>query len=450
MNLDLRKEAEQRALSSSNLFRDRGYSSFRSSSGHRIEVDELSPQKANETVRAAKLAEADYKWNGPRSRIPSGEFIPPRWIPDEETAACACKREFDFWNRRHHCRHCGGTFCGQCAQYADLLPLEFGYRDPQRTCLSCHQMLQAQQEALSSTIANCQCVTEIDYDSWRRLANLPSLSLNRAIVNAACALTQLSTSRLPDRTIPLTMLRDAKAVLFMTVVKAGWMVTGRVGSGLMISRRSPSQGGGWSAPCAVGLLGLGYGLCGGAEVSDAIIPLYTDEAITRLTQSAHLTLGLSLGLCAGLGRSAAADALVSSAGYSMMTSYAHTRGVFGGIDMSGSVLMVREEVNNRFYGRRLSAEQILGSVFPPRAAAPLYTALAEAASQLPQVHCTVSPQVSRQLYYTYSQPAVAQQGQGQGQEERQPLVKPARESKRWDAVDREMETVRGIVEGASV
>merc|ERR1712169_105093 len=37
------------------------------------------------------------------------------WIPDDESDQCmACKRVFTFVNRRHHCRNCGGLFCGSC------------------------------------------------------------------------------------------------------------------------------------------------------------------------------------------------------------------------------------------------------------------------------------------------------------------------------------------------
>jgi hypothetical protein len=37
------------------------------------------------------------------------------WIPDSERAECQqCKNEFGFFNRKHHCRHCGGIFDSSC------------------------------------------------------------------------------------------------------------------------------------------------------------------------------------------------------------------------------------------------------------------------------------------------------------------------------------------------
>ncbi|RHW71661.1 zinc finger protein [Trypanosoma brucei equiperdum] len=39
-----------------------------------------------------------------------------RWKPDETSAECQqCAQAFDFFSRRHHCRCCGGLFCGCCS-----------------------------------------------------------------------------------------------------------------------------------------------------------------------------------------------------------------------------------------------------------------------------------------------------------------------------------------------
>ena len=40
------------------------------------------------------------------------------WQPDSEVKACLqCGTKFDFIIRRHHCRCCGGIFCGRCSNH---------------------------------------------------------------------------------------------------------------------------------------------------------------------------------------------------------------------------------------------------------------------------------------------------------------------------------------------
>lgn len=43
-----------------------------------------------------------------------------------------------------------------------------------------------------------------------------------------------------DQTIPLDLLRMARGILFVTVAKAGWVVSGRIGTGLLIQRLNAS------------------------------------------------------------------------------------------------------------------------------------------------------------------------------------------------------------------
>lgn len=38
-----------------------------------------------------------------------------KWIPDEYSKRCMkCKRHFDFFTRKHHCRKCGYLLCFSC------------------------------------------------------------------------------------------------------------------------------------------------------------------------------------------------------------------------------------------------------------------------------------------------------------------------------------------------
>lgn len=44
--------------------------------------------------------------------------LEPRWLQDETVSHCPkCNNGFSFFNRRHHCRMCGGIFCKDCSKW---------------------------------------------------------------------------------------------------------------------------------------------------------------------------------------------------------------------------------------------------------------------------------------------------------------------------------------------
>lgn len=66
-----------------------------------------------------------------------------------------------------------------------------------------------------------------------------------------------------DDIIPASVLRRAKGFCFMSVAKAGFLFSGRAGTGVVIARL---EDGAWSAPSAVGTVGAGMGFQAGVEV----------------------------------------------------------------------------------------------------------------------------------------------------------------------------------------
>lgn len=161
------------------------------------------------------------------------------------------------------------------------------------------------------------------------------------------------------------------------------MLAPHFGTGLIVARL-PS--GDWSAPSAIGTVGISYGPLIGAELVDYIIILSTDDAVNAFAGGGQVALGASVDLAVGpLGRSGSIDMHFGDGGCAPAYTYSHSRGLYAGVSLEGSVIFSRSDVNHRFYGRVVTPVELLrGTVPPPRAARPLYDALQEALAALPQ------------------------------------------------------------------
>jgi SH3 domain-containing YSC84-like protein 1 len=183
---------------------------------------------------------------------------------------------------------------------------------------------------------------------------------------------ELSTNAQVGKYIPVDLIKNAKGIAIVTVMKAGFVVTGRAGSGLVMSRL---ENGEWSAPSAIGLGGMGIGWQFGAEFVDFVFVLNTQEAVDAFYKP-NVTLGGSVSVAAGpYGRTAEVSGEVSSK-FAPIYSYSNSQGFFAGVSLEGTVIVARDEANEQFYGEKVSAKEILsGFVSRPDSAKPLYDAI---------------------------------------------------------------------------
>lgn len=179
----------------------------------------------------------------------------------------------------------------------------------------------------------------------------------------------------PDKLIPAGIFMKAKGLAIITVIKAGFLVTARGGSGIVIAKLDDSINSDWSAPTAIGIAGLGGGFEVGAEVTDFVIILNKRSAVDAFSKGGNLTLGGNFTIAAGpLGRNLEADVALRST--AAIFTYSKTRGIFAGISIEGSGLIERKDANKKFYGRDIRAYEILrGDVDPPRECDCLYEVL---------------------------------------------------------------------------
>ncbi|KAG9457614.1 hypothetical protein H6P81_002122 [Aristolochia fimbriata] len=315
---------------------------------------------------------------------------PPEWLPDSSSMVCMqCNAPFKPVTRgRHHCRFCGGVFCRTCTKGRCLLPVKFRERDPQRVCDTCYDRLDPLQGVLINTISNAVQVAKHDVTDWtcmRGWINLPiGLSMEQEIYKSAITLrSYCQVARLnPERSIPLSVLKGAKGLAILTVAKAGVVLTYKMGTGLVVARRSD---GSWSAPSAILSMGLGWGAQIGGELTDFIIVLHDYEAVKTFCSRMHFSLGAGLSAAAGpVGRVVEADLRAGDRGSGMCYTYSCSKGAFVGVSLESNFVATRMDTNLRFYGDPYltTNDILLGMVDRPKAAEPLYSALDDLFSKI--------------------------------------------------------------------
>ncbi|XP_035854274.1 SH3 domain-containing YSC84-like protein 1 isoform X4 [Sander lucioperca] len=181
--------------------------------------------------------------------------------------------------------------------------------------------------------------------------------------------TEISNRNGPDKLIPPHVIAKAEGLAIISVIKAGFMITARGGSGIVIARLSDRR---WSAPSAIGIAGLGGGFEIGVEVSDLVIILNQRRAVEAFTKGGNLTLGGNCTVAVGpVGRNVEADVAIRST--TAIFTYCRSRGLFAGISLEGSGLIERKETNRKFYSQDIRASAILnGDVEPPSECYDLY------------------------------------------------------------------------------
>jgi len=195
-----------------------------------------------------------------------------------------------------------------------------------------------------------------------------------------------ASSQSHSNSIPLDLLQAAEGLVFLTVAKAGCVVSGRLGTGLLVAKLPPPlpnsssssshttttatpqpQLHSWSAPVALGTVGIGWGAQIGGDVTHYLVVLTTQQAVQDFGRGGGGTvhLGAELDVAVGpAGRSASQQLQKSVSSVVDWTlhsayAYAHSQGLFVGISLEGSVVTVRKDVNAKFYGRPASAADLL-------------------------------------------------------------------------------------------
>jgi lipid-binding SYLF domain-containing protein len=156
----------------------------------------------------------------------------------------------------------------------------------------------------------------------------------------------------PDMTWFQRHLGQAKAVLIAPkVVRAGWIFGGSGGRAVLFSRNS--QSGRWSGPAFYNVGTASVGFQAGIDVSETVTMVMTDRGLNSLMASS-VKLGGDASVAAGpIGAGANSDITAD------MVAFSRAKGVYGGLNLNGTVISVADNWNQAYYGRSVTPPDIL-------------------------------------------------------------------------------------------
>lgn len=145
---------------------------------------------------------------------------------------------------------------------------------------------------------------------------------------------------------------QAKAVLISPqIVQAAFIVGGAGGEAMVIARNR--SGTGWNGPAFYRIAIGSIGLQAGAQASEMVALIMTDKARDSLL-STSFKLGGDVSVAAGpvgvgTGAPVTADMVV----------YTRSKGLYGGVNLDGTVISVDDGSNRAYYGRSATPVDIL-------------------------------------------------------------------------------------------
>src|ERR1700681_363998 len=173
---------------------------------------------------------------------------------------------------------------------------------------------------------------------------------------------------IPDN-IPQDLLDKAECVvIFPSVIKFAIGLGGSYGRGAMVCRTGEHFTGPWGAPSMAALEGGSFGLQLGGQATDFVLLIMNPRGAKAILSS-KVKLGADMAAAAGpKGRDASANTDVTLR--AEILSYSRSRGLFAGISLEGSTLRPDNNANEKLYGKKVSAEEIVrqGAVPAPPAA----------------------------------------------------------------------------------
>ncbi|KAI1377060.1 hypothetical protein F4677DRAFT_66251 [Hypoxylon crocopeplum] len=156
--------------------------------------------------------------------------------------------------------------------------------------------------------------------------------------------------------IPQSAIVNAKGLAIFTTFRTGFHISGAGGSGLVVARLPD---GSWSPPAGFLVHTLGAGVMAGLDIYDCVCVLNTPAAVEAFAKP-RLSLGGEVAVVAGpIGAGTSVEAALGKGGKPVW-SYMKSRGLYGGVQVDGTVVVQRPDANAAFYGMdKIGVDKIL-------------------------------------------------------------------------------------------
>jgi len=162
---------------------------------------------------------------------------------------------------------------------------------------------------------------------------------------------------IPDN-IPKDLFDRAECVIVLPSVKKFAIgIGGSYGRGVMTCRTGQHFTGSWSAPAMYALEGGNIGFQLGGQATDFVLLVMNPHGADSLLKS-KVKLGADAAAAAGP-KGRAATAATDVVMRAEILSYSRSRGLFAGISLEGSTLRQDNSANQKLYGRKITAREIV-------------------------------------------------------------------------------------------
>ncbi|KAI1390480.1 uncharacterized protein F4822DRAFT_393276 [Hypoxylon trugodes] len=194
--------------------------------------------------------------------------------------------------------------------------------------------------------------------------------------------------------IPQPVIANAKGLAIFTTFRTGFHISGAGGSGLVVARLPDGR---WSPPAGFLVHTLGAGVMAGLDIYDCICVLNTPAAVDAFARP-RLSLGGEVAVAAGpIGAGTGVEAALGKSGKPVW-SYMKTRGLYGGVQVDGTVVVQRPDANAAFYGvDKISVDKILKGEVPDNSGRPKPNSGTEKPSGKKEEAIVLWPEGARQL-----------------------------------------------------